>query len=573
MKEKSVEKLKNKVKYIRSIKFKMVLLVFLSVYISLVALVTVAFISIKKCVGSMVESYAYDVAAAYGEMAERAMTDYDKETDAEFFENIFKNKKISYAKTSSYIYVVDFEGIMLYHPTADKIGSQVENEVVAGLVKRLNSGEKVESGVSTYMYRGTKKYAGYYISDTGSFIAIAGADETEIMSAINVVRNTILGMALFAVIVCCIDAYIVSLFIVKPLTRVVSIVNDIAEMDFRDKQEFEKLDKRLDEVGSISRAVNGLRRELVKIVEVLGKESTRLYKESDELAERTAHVSGITGEVGRAVDEIATGAGSQAEETQNATEQVVLIGQMIEKTNNEVTNLNENTDAMKQAGEKAQETLKELDDINTKAREAIEVIYRQTNNTNESARKIKEATALIMSIAEETNLLSLNASIEAARAGEQGKGFAVVAGQIQKLAEQSNESSQDIAEIVETLIDDAMKAVETMEQVKKIIEMQNEDVLRTNRMFDEVSLGINRSIDNVMEIAESSQKLDEARSGMIDELQSLSAIAEENAAGTQETSASVTEINNIMEQVAESSKKLKAIANVLEEKMNVFITE
>ena len=562
----------NGVKYFSSIKFKMVSLVFLSVFISIAALVTVAFISLSKRIGWLVEDYAYDVAAAYGEMAEREISGSGGELTTEYLEDIFRNKGIRYAP-SSYIYVTDLEGTMLYHPAAEKIGKPVENEAVKDLIKRLEAGEKVEAGVATYTYSGVKKYAGYYVSSKNGFIAIASADEPEIMSAINKIRDSVLGIAFSALVICCLNAYITSVFIVRPLTKATSLVSDISTMDFRDREEFERLGTRKDEVGSISRAVNGLRQQLVKMVEELRGESKHLYDEADVLAERTGHVSGVTDEVGRAVEEIAQGAGSQAEETQTATEKVVLIGQMIEKTNVEVQNLNTNTAAMKKAGEMAIETLKDLDDINTKAREAIEVIYRQTNNTNASAKKIKEATNLITAIAEETNLLSLNASIEAARAGEQGKGFAVVASQIQKLAEQSNESSKDIAQIVETLIDDAMKAVETMEQVKEIIWKQNEDVLRTNEMFGRVSDGINKSIDNVEKIADSSRKLDEARGGMVDGLQNLSAIAEENAASTEETSASVAEINNVMEKLANSSNELKGVANVLEEKMNIFRTE
>lgn len=113
------------------------------------------------------------------------------------------------------------------------------------------------------------------------------------------------------------------------------------------------------------------------------------------------------------------------------------MGNMIEETNNEIEDLRNSARAMRSAGENAMKILDELNKINQQTKDAISVIYEQTNTTNTSAMKIKEATDIITDIAEETNLLSLNASIEAARAGEQGRGFAVVASQIQKLAEQS----------------------------------------------------------------------------------------------------------------------------------------
>ncbi len=153
------------------------------------------------------------------------------------------------------------------------------------------------------------------------------------------------------------------------------------------------------------------------------------------------------------------------------------------------------------------------------------MIYEQTNTTNESAMKIREATTLITSIAEETNLLSLNASIEAARAGDQGRGFAVVASQIQKLAEQSNESARQIENIIDSLIEDSQKSVATMEDVKKIMESQSESVGRTNERFTQVRNGITQSLDGVNQIADKTKRLDEARVNVVDVVQNLTAIA------------------------------------------------
>ena len=198
------------------------------------------------------------------------------------------------------------------------------------------------------------------------------------------------------------------------------------------------------------------------------------------------------------------------------------------------------------------------------------MIYEQTNTTNESAMKIRTATSLITSIAEETNLLSLNASIEAARAGEQGRGFAVVASQIQKLAEQSNDSARQIENIIDSLIEDSQKSVATMEDVKKIMESQSESVDRTNERFTHVRNGITQSLDGVNQIADKTKRLDEARVNVVDVVQNLTAIAEENAASTEETSASVTEVSTIVYSISENAAKLKEVAEHLEQSMSIF---
>ena len=229
-----------------------------------------------------------------------------------------------------------------------------------------------------------------------------------------------------------------------------------------------------------------------------------------------------------------------------------------------------NAKNMSKLGNEAFETLHELQDINAYAKESIDAIYEQTNNTNDSVHKIREATSLITSIAEETNLLSLNASIEAARAGVQGRGFAVVASQIQKLAEQTNESARHIEEIISSLLADSERAVQTMDVVKENMEKQTENVIRTDERFEEVLKGIAESLQAINRITLKTEEMDKARVNVVDTVQNLSAIAEENAASTQESSASITEISASISNIAEKAGELKDIANQMEERMQVF---
>lgn len=246
------------------------------------------------------------------------------------------------------------------------------------------------------------------------------------------------------------------------------------------------------------------------------------------------------------------------------------MGNMVEETAEEVERLLRNAEQMLAAGQSAADTLQELEQINQKTKKSIDVIYEQTNTTNQSAVKIREATSLITAIAEETNLLSLNASIEAARAGDQGRGFAVVAAQIQKLAEQSNESAMKIEEIINLLIHDSDKAVETMDEVKKIMGEQSAHVEQTDRIFKDVISGIRQSSDGINKISDMTSRLDKARSEVVDTVQNLTAIAEENAASTQETSASTTEVSNAIGAIAEQSEKVADISEEIHRSMGYF---
>ena len=214
--------------------------------------------------------------------------------------------------------------------------------------------------------------------------------------------------------------------------------------------------------------------------------------------------------------------------------------------------------------------LDELQEVNNQTDEYIDMIAEQTDITNQSAKKIGQATQLIAAIAEETNLLSLNASIEAARAGEQGRGFAVVASQIQKLAEQSTEAVKEIDGIIHTLTADSEKAVETMDQVRDIIEKQNDHMYQTGEAFAQIKDGVDESIAGINVIADRTRDLDQTRTNVIDSVSSLTAIAEENAAATEETSASMVEISSIVTGISDQANALHEVAQRMDEKMSVF---
>lgn len=325
-----------------------------------------------------------------------------------------------------------------------------------------------------------------------------------------------------------------------------------------------------DEIGVLARSLAGLRDELKYMFQDIGEHATSLLESAEHLNDTAQKNLATVDNVERAVGEIADGATSQAQDAQNASESVYAMGEMIEDTTKEVKNLNVTADYMRKSSAEASRSLVELRNINDEVKEAIELIYEQTNRTNVSSQKIREATRLISSIAEETNLLSLNASIEAARAGEQGRSFAVVANQIQKLADQSNASADAIDNIINELINDSDEAVVTMEKVKEIINSQSENVANTETIVSQVMDGIEESIRGIEAIENRTVALNEARSSIVEVVQGLSAVAEENAASTQETSAATAEVANSFNEVTESAGVVKNAADKIADSMSNF---
>lgn len=418
-------------------------------------------------------------------------------------------------------------------------------------------------------------YYGYYLplyeSGTDSIVGMvfAGMPQADAKAQIVRIISLIAGIMAVLFIVCAFTTFLVVSRIVKTLHMGADALEQVAKGKLNIELNENTL-KRKDEVGNISRAIMQLKAELMEIIVNIKEQSKELDASSVNLSERSETVAEHIVQVERAVEEIALGAGGQAEETQSATENIIIMGNMIEETASEIDTMNENAKLIKQLGQTAVNTLHDLQIINQKTKESIDIIYEQTNTTNTSAQKIKEATALITDIAEETNLLSLNASIEAARAGEQGRGFAVVAAQIQKLAEQSNESARQIEEIINLLLSDSEKAVDTMEEVKEIMAKQNQNVKKTDEQVNQVLSQVDESIEAIGRVAEKTTRINEARINVTDTVQNLTAVAEENAASTQESAASVNQVSEIIHSIAESAKQLKDIAKQLDKDMELF---
>lgn len=418
-------------------------------------------------------------------------------------------------------------------------------------------------------------YFGYYIPlldfETNEVIGMvfAGMPQAEAKAQIRRIIVLIVALVVIVGAICAIIIFMTVNKMVKHLEDGVKALAQLSEGKLNVHLE-DKLLQEKDEIGDICRAIDKMKENLSGIISTIKEDSGILLEASDKLRDKTDVTSEHVAQMEKAVNEIAIGAGSQAEETQDATESIILMGNMIEETAGELANLNEKANSIKERGEVAIGALRELQSTNEKTSASINIIYEQTNVTNESAQKIKEATTLITNIAEETNLLSLNASIEAARAGEQGRGFAVVAAQIQKLAEQSNESARQIEGIILSLIEDSDKAVATMNEVKEIMELQNENVTNTGTQVTQLLSDVDESLVMISDVTEKTNKVNDVRSSVVDTVQNLSAIAQENAASTEETSASVTEISGIIGEIASNAADLKGISNRMDDSMSMF---
>lgn len=556
--------------FINTIKFKIFLMIFLIVLICNTMNIIIASESSEKGMNNVIENNMLSMAIAYGTTIEEhiALKGADG-LDLSDMTDVLENAKIE-GMDSAYVYIVNGSGKMLYHPNPEKIGLPVENAAVTGLVERLKKGEVPKPEFIEYDYKGIIKYAGYYITENQDAIIIVTADKSDALSSVNNLKlqMSLLGI-LTMVISGCIGLTLANIFL-SPVKSITEYLAKLATLRFRKDDKLVKFTLRKDEFGSIAGAVVQVADTLSETMEDLKKQSAVLKEASDILNTKTKNTTDSITQVENAMYEIAGGVTSQAKNTEEASDNIHMIVEQIESTNMHVDDLNRNAQDMSIAGKNAICTLQELVVANNETVKAMNAIFEQVKVTNQSVANIREATNLITAIAQQTNLLSLNASIEAARAGDAGRGFAVVASEIQNLAGQTSESAKRIEEIVNSLIMDSQTEMKNMEEVMGIMKKQDEHVSETNQVFGNVIHGIDSSMNGIQNIAERTSQMNHASEKVIDVVGNLSAIAEENAASTEETSASLTYVVSFVDEIAAQCDRLTEIAGCLEEKINMF---
>jgi len=355
----------------------------------------------------------------------------------------------------------------------------------------------------------------------------------------------------------------------KPIQKLENALGKIASGDLRFDVD-QKLLKRKDEIGSIAGKMLEVKNSLQDMVGGIGILANQLQKDNQNFNNSFSKAAESIGNMSTAVEEIAEGATNQASDTEVVSNKVKDLEHVIDQEKDAVARLEKAISSMMDYSGGAVNNVEQLVQISDKTNHAIAFVNDQTQLTNQSVGDIQKAIGVITGIAEQTSLLSLNASIEAARAGEQGKGFAVVAEEIRKLAEESNQSASEIEHSVQQLITNSESSVDKMQDVSQNVQEQMQRLGDTREAFESLYQEI-QTVEGVSEdLGIQTERLDELKTVVADSVNSLASVIQQSAAGAQETSASMNILNDNIEENRSNLKGLVDLNEDLAQKIGRF---
>lgn len=546
---------------------KIIVMVILAVVVSNVICMVFILESSKKQITDSTKHTMVDVINTTSKIVENEISNADTEDlDYDEYAKSLSDVKLE-GMDSSYVYVVKNDGTMLYHPTKEKVGQPVENAVIKGVVQQLQDGKKPGTTVVEYDFNGTTKYSAYTILNNENILVLT-ADESEALAGITTVTGVAVGIIAIVVLIAIIISFIMGRRLMRPLVKVSTIIEDIANGNI--EADFSVVKESNDEIGLIIEKMKELTQSLGSIVGKIRNSSDTMSSNSYELNDTSSQTLAANNEISKAVEDVAEGSTGMAASISKINENLLEMSNETKDINASVDEIKNQTVAVQDSSKIMNDKIKSMQDSSHKMDEGISAISKRIETVNTTVDKVSNIVSVIEEISSETNLLSLNASIEAARAGDAGKGFAVVAQEIRVLSDNTNTELENIKQIISSLVEECRYCVQASGTIVEDNAKQKEEIKAVLDEFGSLDEQIQKTAEKADEIEELVTAMIELNDDITKSSNSLTDVSAANAAATEEMNANIEELNAMMHGVSEMAEHMNNESDGLKEALSFF---
>jgi len=546
---------------------KIIVMVILAVIVSNVICMVFILESSKKQITDSVKHTMVDVINTTSKITENEISNSGvDDLDYDGYANNLSDVKLE-GIDSAYMYVVQKDGTMLYHPTKEKVGQPVENAVIKDVVKQLQDGKKPGTTVVEYDFNGTTKYSAYTILNNENILVLT-ADESEALAGITTVTGVAVGIIAIVVLIAIIISFIMGRRLMRPLVKVSTIIEDVANGNI--EADFSVVKESNDEIGLIIEKMKELTQSLGSIVGKIRNSSDTMSSNSYELNDTSSQTLAANNEISKAVEDVAEGSTGMAASISKINENLLEMSNETKDINASVDEIKNQTVAVQDSSKIMNDKIKSMQDSSHKMDEGISAISKRIETVNTTVDKVSNIVSVIEEISSETNLLSLNASIEAARAGDAGKGFAVVAQEIRVLSDNTNTELENIKQIISSLVEECRYCVQASGTIVEDNAKQKEEIKAVLDEFGSLDEQIQKTAEKADEIEELVTAMIELNDDITKSSNSLTDVSAANAAATEEMNANIEELNAMMHGVSEMAEHMNNESDGLKEALSFF---
>lgn len=546
---------------------KIIAMVILAIVISNVICMVFILESSKKQITDSVKHTMVDVVSTTSKIMENEISNSGADDlDYDGYAKDLSGVKLE-GMDSSYMYVVQNDGTMLYHPTKEKVGQPVENAVIKGVVNQLQDGKKPGTTVVEYDFNGTTKYSAYTILNNENILVLT-ADESEALAGITTVTGVAVGIIAIVVLIAIIISFIMGRRLMRPLVKVSTIIEDVANGNI--EADFSVVKESNDEIGLIIEKMKELTQSLGSIVGKIRNSSDTMSSNSYELNDTSSQTLAANNEISKAVEDVAEGSTGMAASISKINENLLEMSNETKDINASVDEIKNQTTAVQDSSKIMNDKIKSMQDSSHKMDEGISAISKRIETVNTTVDKVSNIVSVIEEISSETNLLSLNASIEAARAGDAGKGFAVVAQEIRVLSDNTNTELENIKQIISSLVEECRYCVQASGTIVEDNAKQKEEIKAVLDEFGSLDEQIQKTAEKADEIEELVTAMIELNDDITKSSNSLTDVSAANAAATEEMNANIEELNAMMHGVSEMAEHMNNESDGLKEALSFF---